>query len=561
MSTLTLSQKAFRTLWKTGAAALISLVLISGALAWVSSDFQGLTGWLSFGAVVLIGMGILTGGWFALRASEPEALPSQLAQLLIFAALLRLGMGVFWYIALPDYGHGSPLELAGYIQPDAYARDTAAWKLAESDRPLTAAFGGYPKADQYGGLLFVSALIYRYLGGESHLPLMMVVIASSFSGLSVLFAWGLARRAWGEKAAVLTAWGLTLYPEAVHLGSSQMREAFMITLTAASFYGLIRYSQNRSLLSTAWILLPFLLFIPISPPIAVLLLGGLLLAAAGMGLKLPQSQQKKRLFWVLLVLIVLVVIAGAALALARFAPEGVSNPILYWIVKSAQYQAHRSEVASGWVQKYFRRMPEELHIPFLVGYGVLRPLLPAAIIDLSESPLWYGITLWRSLGWTILLAFLVYAPLRVLTRGDSDRFTRALILVVWVMILVASFRSGGDPDDNPRYRATFSSLQIGLAAWVWVAQQKNRDIWLRRALVSMGLVMAWLIPWYLRRYTAFDWPVIDLFKTLGLGAASALLYFIWDWARTEEKPDPPGTEANSGAGTEDLPADAVESGA
>jgi len=51
-----------------------------------------------------------------------------------------------------------------------------------------------------------------------------------------------------------------------------------------------------------------------------------------------------------------------------------------------------------------------------------------------------------------------------------------------------------------------------LAGWVWMEQKRKPDPWLRRILVGMGLVLAWFIPWYLRRYSpTFSWPVVDLF--------------------------------------------------
>ena len=106
-----------------------------------------------------------------------------------------------------------------------------------------------------------------------------------------------------------------------------------------------------------------------------------------------------------------------------------------------------------------------------------------------------------------------------------------LSLVVWLGILIASYRGGGDQWDNPRYRAAFASLQIALLAWVWAAQRRRPDPWLGRALVASGLMIAWFVPWYLRRYLYLPWPVVDLFKTTGLGVASTLLYFIWVQAR------------------------------
>jgi hypothetical protein len=52
-------------------------------------------------------------------------------------------------------------------------------------------------------------------------------------------------------------------------------------------------------------------------------------------------------------------------------------------------------------------------------------------------------------------------------------------------------------------------------------------------LIGLGLVFAWFVPWYLRRYSAaFTWPIVDLFKTLCLGFATAVLYWVWDWAGT-----------------------------
>ena len=54
---------------------------------------------------------------------------------------------------------------------DAYERDQAAWDLGHSGKPLLKAFeGNYRKADQYGGLLFLSAVVYRFLGGTPSIP-------------------------------------------------------------------------------------------------------------------------------------------------------------------------------------------------------------------------------------------------------------------------------------------------------------------------------------------------------------------------------------------------------
>jgi hypothetical protein len=100
-----------------------------------------------------------------------------------------------------------------------------------------------------------------------------------------------------------------------------------------------------------------------------------------------------------------------------------------------------------------------------------------------------------------------------------------------LILLVAAYRGGGDQWDNPRYRVSFVILQVALAGWVWIKQKQEPDPWLRRILVGVGLIFAWFLPWYLRRYSeSFTWHVVDLFKTLGLGLITAVLYWIWDWA-------------------------------
>jgi hypothetical protein len=111
------------------------------------------------------------------------------------------------------------------------------------------------------------------------------------------------------------------------------------------------------------------------------------------------------------------------------------------------------------------------------------------------------------------------------------RLPGALLLSNWVLVLIASYRGGGDDWDSPRYRAALAVIQIGLAAWALQRQRESQGPWLRRALVGGGLVIAWFVPWYLRRYAAFEWPVIDLDQVVGLGLASAVLYFFWDWLR------------------------------
>lgn len=523
--------------WQFWLITILFCLLLSLALIWISSGFTGVAGWVSFLGAVLIAAGIIVCCWWMLRG---ENLPRLLGVLIITAALLRLAVGAFWFVALPVMGHGSSHERAGYVMADASKRDQAAHQLAGSNNPLWSAFRDNRKYDQYGGMLFLSAWFYRYLGTDQHHPGLIIVLTAAVSSLVVLFTWAFTRRAWGQTEAWIAALIMTLYPEAVLLGSSQMREAFTMTLTMVAFYGLILYFQERSRSGLTWMLAALLLCLPLSPPYTALLL--LMLALAAIPLNKASMKDyilPKQLFW-LIIGVTVIITAGMWLALKQFAPDGMTNPIAvleYWIRKSARFQAHLTRLDSGWMQQVFRSSPEWTHLPLLLTYGVLQPFLPAAIIAGSHAKIWHWIAIWRAIGWTLILPFLIYALLRAPRKKDDHGFTFIISLIVWGGILIAAFRGGGDMWDNPRYRAAFAGLGAALAAWAIVEHRRTHDPWLRRAFISVLLILAWFIPWYLGRYTGFYWPVEDLFKTLGLGFVTAAMYLVWDWIRTNSPID------------------------
>jgi hypothetical protein len=517
--------------WGRVTLSLIFLFILAWALAWISSGFSDVAGWGSFFAVLLLGAGILFGVW---QTSQSPASPGWLAGLLVGAALLRLGIGVFWYLALPEWGYETEVQRAGYVMEDAFRRDRTAWELAVSDEPLWRAFSGYRQADQYGGLLFLSAGVYRYLGGSEHRPLLMVVLAAATSAAGVLLAWGFAWRVWGPRVARCAAWGLALYPEAVLLGSSQMREAFTVTLAAGAFFGLAGYLQGRRW-GLYWLGGTLALGLLLSPPFTGLLIGALAVAALWLG---GRRMLHHGWVWALLLVLTVLVMTGVWLGWRQLAPEGVSNPLAligWWFKRTWIWQAYLTERASGWLQKIFDSSPEWLRLPLLLGYGIVQPFLPAALVA-DGAPLWRGVAIWRALGWTLLLPLLLYAPFKAWREGGRRSWERALSLIVWGVIVLAALRGGGDQWDNPRYRAAFAGLQLALGGWVLVSSRKATDPWLRRAVVGLGLVLLWFLPWYLRRYTAFRWPVVDLFKTLGLGLVTAVLYLIWDWLGSQKEP-------------------------
>jgi hypothetical protein len=510
----------------------LALLVLSLALAWVSTDFHSVNGWWAFLILNLFSAVLFAGVWWLLRN---ERLPNWLVVLTVGAALLHLAAGVFWFKGLPRWGHGTAAENAGYVMSDAYARDTMAWKLASSGRPLPAAFVNNRRVDQYGGMLFLSAAIYRFLPVPFQMPLLTLTLAAVVSALAVPFTWAFARLAWGELEARLAAWIIVLYPEAILLGSSQMREAFLVTFIIVAFYGLLRYERDRSLAGLALIMAPLILCLPFSPPVAVLALTALIFLAVVMRFSRLGIHIGQRRLWIGLGVLLILAFAGLYLVLRQFTPAGMVNPfemLTWWINHTAKWQAYINVHASGWMQKVLKGVPQPVKMTVLVVYGVVQPFLPAALIAVSRSSIWRWVAIWRAIGWTFMLALTIYAPILALRSRRNRAFNLALSLIIWGVILVASYRAGGDLWDNPRYRTAFAGLQVALAAWVWIEHRRMADNWLRRALLAIGAILFWFLPWYLRRYTPFTWPVEDLIKTVGLGLVTAFLLVLWDWART-----------------------------
>lgn len=532
-------QKPSAIRWLARAGGLLAgLVLLSMILAVISNGFFSIVGWSSFFIISCISAAVVLGVWHLMRSEKP---PAWVLYMVLAAALLRLAAGVAWTVVLPVWGHGTPAEISGYVMGDAAGRDQAAWRLARSGEPLQQAFRDNRKVDQYGGLLFISAFIYRYIGGEVHQPLLLVVLGAAFSALTVLFTWAFTRRVWGDTAASISAWVVFLYPEAVLLGSSQMREAFTIPFAAAAFYGLARYRDDRSVSSVLWILIPCLLTYFLSSLTAVLLLGCLALAALGMLKFGSKTIYQHRWFWLALLLLAVIGLAGLYAALREVVPARITNPVAmlnWWLHKSASFQAYTSRHASGWMQKIFKFTPEWSHLPMLLAYGVVQPFLPAALVASSQAPVWRAIAIWRAVGWTLLLGFLAFAPFHALRRNGERSLARVFTLIVWLVILVAAYRGGSDMWDNPRYRAIFIVLQAALAARIIVEENRARDPWLRRALLLTGAILFWFFPWYLQRYYSVGWMVTDPFRILFLGLCTGILLLMADWAAASLRAKP-----------------------
>jgi hypothetical protein len=182
-----------------------------------------------------------------------------------------------------------------------------------------------------------------------------------------------------------------------------------------------------------------------------------------------------------------------------------------WLERAAKWDAYQLERDSGWIQKLFDSMPEWMRLPFVVVYGILQPVLPAALVA-PTVPIWKVIYILRSLGWYLLLPALIMSfgagagRETEKTRNHTER-RRSIILwlsvLTWTWILLAALRAGGDAWDNPRYRTILFVWQAILAGYVWVWWRETRNAWFFRVVLCEAVFLLVFTQWYANRY--FHW--------------------------------------------------------
>jgi hypothetical protein len=496
---------------KRGFILLLIAVSAGIGLIMVAADGTGFSvqGWVAYSILSTISFLLIYAVW-KLIAGNGET--TWLFALAVLAFLLRLGVGLALYRALPVYGYGERAERAGYVYWDAFKRDSDAYARGRGETALVSAFTDPKRSDQYGGLLFISAGIYRYLGGDVHRPLLPVTLLAGIASLAVIFSSGAGKRLFNPSVAKGTAWLVALYPEAVLLGASQMREPFLITAFAASVHGYLTFRDGEIRTGLAWILVSIgLLTLPISPPFVAVILVALLLAGLW-----ERRRFSGRTAVIIVVSLVALVAAGFFAARAWSALEAIEGTplevIRAWLGNAvAGWRITRVSEQSVWLDTLLTDMPDGLQLPFLVFFGLVQPFLPAALVA-PGSILWKSIAIWRSLGWFLILPLLVYGTYASIRRLGWRHLSTFFSLFVWASALIASYRAPSYQWDNPRYRAAFLVLQAIVAAWAWWHGRKSRDPWLLHILILFGVNTLIFTYWYLGRYTAL--PKLALLHNL-----------------------------------------------
>jgi hypothetical protein len=418
---------------------------------------------------------------------------------------LRLLIGIILFAALPIYGYDEEPPNNGYLYLDAYRRDSDAWTLASSGQSLANAFSKEFATDQYGGLLSLSAGIYRLLSPDAHRPLLVLILTSFFAAVGLPFFWKGVNDRWGGKTANAGVWIYAFYPESIILGASQMREPILIGLSAVAFWAVLKWREDRRL-SIIYLILSVLLmaFISIKAAAAIVFVLSIWFWMENL---LPNMKKSWRL--ISFAIFTLVIIAGI------FFGWG-------WLVDSSQWDLLLMEGSSGRIQWEVELIGERFRTPFIIGYGLAQPVLPAAIIY-PGLPITRSIAIFRALGWYLLVPLLISGFILLWKKQpkSEQRILLVFFLAVLFWTVISSARAGGDQWDNPRYRAILLVWMALLGGWSWAETIKQRSPWLWRLLFLEMVYIGFFIHWYLSRYYGLFkrmdfWPMVSLLGGIGI---------------------------------------------
>ncbi len=481
-------------------------------------------GWMGFSALSLLGLIVLVISWRWSGGSR------SMAWMVGLALFLRLAAGVGTYIALPINGHDVPDDKAGFVFTDAHRRDDQAWELAQSGKPLTAAFDKTYYTDQYGGLLAMSALTYKVFSPDAHRPLLIVLLASLVAALGMPFLFQAARLLWNDRLASVATWVSVLYPESVLTGGAQMREPFLLTFIAMALWGFARWIQDHEPKGWIWIGVGIVGMLLVSPAVA---LATLVLFAGWIWLR----GEHKGLPWPVIAAaggFVLIGVLFLAWSLSRqhdFSGGSSIGVILNWFRGSVKWVIYQLEQGSGQIQNVFSKMNPLAQFLFVVGYGVVQPVLPPAFFA-PTTLTWHIIGIFRAVGWYLVLPLLLYAPIAAWrSRPGTDRRTWMWLSVfAWAWILICAIRAGGDQWDNPRYRLIFFGVQALIAGFAWVRWREQKDAWFPRIVALEVLCVLLFGQWYVARYYRLGVHLpIMVVLALSLVTTALILFGGWLW--------------------------------
>jgi hypothetical protein len=459
-------------------AGLLGSILIAFGVVVLNPGRQP---WQAFISGLLLSALCIIGIWAAWKWSRG---PRWLLICIVLAFALRILFGFSMTALLPQWGYPEPAPQQGYLYLDAFNRDQDAWQLARSGQSLATAYGEEFSTDQYGGLLSLSAVIYRVLSPDAHRPSLILILAAVFPALGIAFLWKALADRWNTNLAGISSWIAAFYPESIVLGGSQMREPFLIGLSAVAAWGVVewKHSHRNSLIAIFLSLLGMAFF------------SWLAAAAVSMvifiwfWLDIIHPHLKKNLQPITWILLALIVLGGILFSLS-------------WLTDSARWDLYLMESSSGRIQFELDTIGRQWRIPFIVAYGLFQPVLPAALAY-PGIVLMRLIAFFRAIGWYAISPVLIFSLLAIIQ--EKDQRNRKILLWFWIAfliwMLISSIRAGGDQWDNVRYRAIFTIFMSIVAGWGWLHAKEKYGAWLKRFYLVEGVFIIVFLQWYLSRY-------------------------------------------------------------
>jgi 4-amino-4-deoxy-L-arabinose transferase-like glycosyltransferase len=508
-------------------------LLLAGVDSARNPAFSWGSGWLAYSILLSVAALCLFAVIRVLKADRQAILAA------LVAFVLRLAVGLALMLLLPVAGYQTnEATLAGYVYKDAYIRDRQAYDIADFGYPILSAFDRDPShGDQYGGLLGLSAAIYRYVTPHAHRPYLIIILTALMAGLGTIFLWGASKEWFGERVALAATWIFAIYPESVLLGSSQMREPFVLAGIAIAFYSLVQMNASHSTQRRSWVgwlaLAAVILFL-FQPPVGLAAFAALFLAWL---LDPDRESSWRRLVVYLAILVVGVLMVFIIWAnLPALQGNHPGNIFFSWLQHNFNFQSYLAIRGSGILQKLVRNGSDGLKLLVVLGYGFTQPVLPAAMVVPAGSWIWWLINIFRSAGWYLLAPFLIYALFTSLRlKGQPRRYQLIwLSLLVWFWIFLSAANAGGDQWDNPRYRAIMLVFEALLAGWAIEWARTHRDVWLVRwLLVELACVLVFT-DWYLGREV---WPVLNLGiqPTILLAVSLSVFILLGSWLMDRRK--------------------------
>lgn len=459
-----------------------------------------LTSWLAAGVISLIVVFLLLKVWRRFGADRG------LGIIMLATLLVRVAFGIFSYAALPVWGYDTTTQNSGFLYSDAEGRDFDAFDIAERKSPLYTAFTHLEVTDQYGGMMFLSALVYRTLSPDVSRPLLISLLAAFAMAVGVAYLCAAIRLRWLDKTALLAGWIFALYPDGILVGSSQMREPFLMGLACIAFWAVLQW-REKPLKALIIPIITMAAACPFSVP-SGMVLAVILFAVFLLDWSIRQDIKSRRTAgFVVLALLGCAAIAGGWI----------------WLRQTLYFDTFTTVSSSGWITALIEKFGEQWKIPFVTIYGVTQPLLPAAIFEPS-LPFWVTIAIVRGLAWYAALPLLLFGLFAVWkTREQNNWLIRLLYIIFFVWVVVSSARAGGDLWDNPRYRFILLPFMALIIAWAVEHFRQTRSPWLWRWVAVIGVFLLFFTNFYANRYTENLGFYIPFVQTAGLIAVFSVL--------------------------------------